>query len=171
VLPACGVSGPRGVIAVIDEAGPGRGCVIGCGCCEVSRVGRSGALSWCSSWTNNNANQSLTNTTVTVVNGGGANGSVSFSAPSCTLHLGAIGLGSTTYVASGSVTFGATGTGSTIAYTASSDTITITLGTQQASTTLGTVPASVATFTPTSSLVGVDGNTPAAFATASTKQF
>jgi hypothetical protein len=124
----------------------------------------------CSTWSNNNANQSLTNATVTFVNGGVSNDSVSFSSPSCTLHLGTINLGSTGYVTSGSVTFGATGTGSTIAYSASSDTITITLGTQQASTTLGTVSASVATFTP-SGFVGVDGNTPATFATASTQQF
>jgi hypothetical protein len=125
----------------------------------------------CTAWSNNNANQSLTNATVTFTNGGASKDSVSFSSPSCTLHLGTIDLGSTSYVASGSVTFGATGTGSTIAYSASTDTITVTLGTQQASTTLGTVASSVATFTPSSSLVGVDNNKPAAFATTSTKQF
>ena len=112
----------------------------------------------CSAWANNTADQLLTDAIVTILDGGGAHDSIAFSSPSCVLHLGTIDLGSTGYAPSGQVTFGATGSGSTIAYSASTYKITITLGTQQSSTLLSTIAASVATLHPSSGLLGVGGN-------------
>jgi hypothetical protein len=122
--------------------------------------------SLCSAWSGDTLDHNLTDATTTLVDGYSTNDdSLTFTSPTCALHVGAIDLGSPLFAPTGSVTYGASGTGSTVAYSASSDTLTIRLGTQQANTSPATIPSSTATLTPASGLLGVDGNHPATFVT------
>jgi len=82
---------------------------------------------FCSAWVGAPGNQTLTNATVTVVNGGnGKNDSMTISTPACTTQggFGSLNLGGPGYVKSGNATF----TSSSIAWDAGSDSLTITLG-------------------------------------------
>ena len=82
---------------------------------------------FCSAWVGAPGNQTLTNATVTVVNGGnGKNDSMTISTPTCNTQggFGSLNLGGPGYVKNGNATF----TSSSIVWDAGSDTLTITLG-------------------------------------------
>src|SRR5581483_4087873 len=65
--------------------------------------------SFCSTWSGDGSNQSLTgngDVTVTVTDGTGAtNDSVTVTSGTCTFHFGSIALGSNAYVSGGNATF------------------------------------------------------------------
>jgi type II secretory pathway component PulJ len=112
--------------------------------------------SFCSAWSDDTSNQSLTangDVTVTATDGTGAtNDSLTVTSASCTFRFGSINLGSNAYVSGGNATFGgSTGaTRSSIAWTAATRTLTITLG--GATGTLGTVATSTPIYTASGSI-------------------
>ena len=129
--------------------------------------------SLCSSTWNGTA---LSNGVATINDGGAGNDTITVtSGTTCTLRLGTLTLGSTAYVTSG-VSFGATGTGTSIAWDSANRQITVTLGKQASSTTVNPVTGSTtATLTPTASpnqATDLAGNPlTAAFTNASATQF
>lgn len=111
------------------------------------------ATSLCAAWTVAGDHTSPT-ATVTVLDGGSANDSLSFALTACpTLHLGSVTLGSTGYVVTGSSTFTAS-----ITSTASTNTVTFVLGARSGSAAIGTVGSSpIATFVPDPLLTATSG--------------
>jgi hypothetical protein len=106
------------------------------------------------------------NVVVHLNNGGGANDNVTIfnAANSTQINLGSINLGGKNYSTS-NITFGATGTASTMVQSGS--TITITLGTQSAAATTATT-ATAMTWTPSISALDIAGNAMSATAKAET---
>jgi type II secretory pathway component PulJ len=104
--------------------------------------------SFCSTWSNDANNQSLSSNgdvTVTVTDGTGAtNDSLTVTSATCTFRFGSINLGSNAYLSGGNATFSGNGSNkSTIAWTAATNTLVITLGAKS-----GGTPATVASSTP-----------------------
>ena len=129
--------------------------------------------SFCSTWSNDANNQSITaDNAVTVSVSNASPDTLTVTSTSCTFNLGSLGLGSTSYV-SAAATFKGTGANaSTITWNASTHTLSITLGTKTAGT-----PANVASSAPTytasgsiqDSAGGTLGNSP--YTLAAAKQF
>ena len=118
--------------------------------------------SFCSTWSNNANNQSLTgngDVTVTVTDGTGAtNDSLTVTSGTCTFHFGSINLGSNAYINGGSSTFSGNGANkSTINWTAATHTLTITLGRQSNGGNIATVNSSTPIYTASGSIVGSGG--------------
>jgi Bacterial Ig domain/Bacterial Ig-like domain (group 3) len=111
-----------------------------------------GVATLCSTWSGNLTAQSLSaanDVTVTLLDGGAANDTVTVASATCTFHLGTLNLGSTGYVTGGSRTFSGSGSSaSTIAWDPATRTLTITLGASGGLGTVGTVASSIATDTP-----------------------
>ncbi len=117
--------------------------------------------SFCSTWTGDSNNQSLSgngNVTVTVTNGTGTtNDSVTVAATTCTFNFGSINLGNNGYVTGSNATFSGSGANaSTIAWTAATHVLTMTLGSASGGT-LNTVASSTAVFTASSSITSTAG--------------
>lgn len=117
--------------------------------------------SFCSAWSGDSNNQSLSgngNVTVTVTNGNGAtNDSITVTANTCTFNFGSIDLGSNGYVTGSNATFSGNGANdSTIAWTAATHVLTITLGSASGGT-LNTVASSTAVYTASSSITSTAG--------------
>jgi hypothetical protein len=133
--------------------------------------------SFCSAWSTDTSNQSLTvdnDVTVTLADGGVlGNDSISVSSGTCTFHLGSIDLGSGLYVAVASATFSGTGPSkSTISWNAAAKTLTIALGAKGILGTVTTVASSVATYTPNGSIQDSSGTAiSGTFATGNVQQF
>jgi hypothetical protein len=118
--------------------------------------------SFCSTWSGNATDQSISgsNVVVTLTDGTASSDSVTISNTSgCTFNFGSIGLGSNAYISGGGATFSGTGmNASSIAYTASTRTLTITLGAKAGTGTVATVSSSTATYTPSGSIQDSLGN-------------
>jgi prepilin-type N-terminal cleavage/methylation domain-containing protein len=134
--------------------------------------------SFCSTWSGDAADQSLTannDVTVNVADGTGAtNDSLTVTSATCTFRFGSIDLGSNAYLSGGAATFaGSGGNKSTITWTAATRTLTITLGTKAGAGTVATVNSSTPVYTASGSIVGSNGvaisNSP--FTLAAAKQF
>jgi prepilin-type N-terminal cleavage/methylation domain-containing protein len=113
---------------------------------------------FCSTWTGDSSNQSLSGNGVvvaTVTDGTGVTtDKLALSTTSgCTFNLGTIDLGSNAYVSGGSATFSGNGSSATaISWAASTRTLTVTLGTKGGTGTVAAVTSSTAAYTPSSSL-------------------
>jgi type II secretory pathway component PulJ len=116
--------------------------------------------SFCSAWSGNASNQSLSasnDVNVALTNGTGAtNDSLTVTSASCTFNFGTLNLGSPSYVSS-VVSFGGSGANvSTIAWNATAHTLTITLGAQKSGTVLN-VASSAPVYTASGSVVDGTG--------------
>jgi len=132
--------------------------------------------SFCSTWSNDAANQTLNtngDVTVTVTDGGAGNDSLTVSSGTCTFHFGSIDLGSTAYVTSSLTANGNGSNRSSIAWNATTFTLTITLGAVSGGGTIGTVASGIATYTPSGSIVDSSNGTAVSgtFATGNVQQF
>jgi hypothetical protein len=133
--------------------------------------------SFCSTWTGDGSNQSLTSpgdVLVTLLDGGAGSDSVTVTSGTCTFNLGTLSLGSGGYVTGGSSVFKGNGSNaSKITWTSGTNTLLITLGTKTGTGTTATVAAgSIATYTPSTSQQDVAGNAiSGSFPTANVKQF
>lgn len=130
--------------------------------------------SFCSIWSNNNSDQQIngnSQVSVSVLNGGAANDTLTVSATVCNFNFGAIDLGSTGYV-TGTVNFGGNGANrSKIEWDVSDLKLTIELG-QPAGAATGTVANSVAVYTPDADITSAVGLPVAGpFTTANVKHF
>jgi prepilin-type N-terminal cleavage/methylation domain-containing protein len=118
--------------------------------------------SFCSTWSGNAANQSISgsNVVITLTDGTASSDSVTVSTTSgCTFNFGSISLGSNAYISGGGATFSGTGSNaSSIAWTASTHTLTITLGAKSGTGTVATISSSTATYTPSTSIQDASGN-------------
>ncbi|MDQ1480939.1 MAG: hypothetical protein QOI44_1800 [Actinomycetota bacterium] len=133
--------------------------------------------SFCSTWSGDTTDQSLSansDVTVNVSDGAGAtNDALTVTSATCTFRFGSIDLGSNAYV-SAATSFGGSSTAnkSTITYTASTRTLTITLG-AKISGTVAAVASSTPIYTASGSILGSSGaaifNSP--FTLAAAKQF
>ncbi|MGO9872199.1 MAG: putative Ig domain-containing protein [Acidimicrobiia bacterium] len=133
--------------------------------------------SFCSTWSGNSTNQSLSgngDVTVTVNDGTGAtNDSISVASGTCTFNFGSINLGSNAYVSGGAATFSGNGSNkSTIAWTAATNTLVITLGSSSGGT-LANVTSSTPIYTASTALLASSGGgiTNSPFTLANGKQF
>jgi signal peptidase I len=116
--------------------------------------------SFCSTWSGNGSNQTLStnnDVTVRVQDGTGAtNDVVTVTSATCSFNFGSIDLGSNNYVSGGNGTFsGAGGNKSTIAWTAATHVLTITLG--AATGTFNPVASSTPTYTASGSITNPAG--------------
>src|SRR5262249_4646257 len=118
--------------------------------------------SFCSTWSGNASDQSISgsNVVVTLTDGTASSDSLTVSNSSgCTFNFGSISLGSNAYISGGGATFGGTGmNASSIAWAASTRTLTITLGAKSGAGTVATVSSSTATYTPSGSIQDAIGN-------------
>ncbi len=115
--------------------------------------------SFCSAWSNDASNQSLSNNsdvTVTVADGGASNDSLTVASATCTFNFGSLDLGSNGYVSSSATFKGTNSNKSTIAWTASTHTLVITLGAKTAGTT-ATVASSAPVYTASGAIVDTAG--------------
>ena len=131
--------------------------------------------SLCSAWSGNTTDQLINAdnaVTVTLVDGGVGNDSLTVSSSQCTLNFGNIGLASTAYTIA-TVTFGGAGANaSTVAWSASTRQLTVTLGAVSGPGPAIVATNVVATFTPSVAVTN-PAAVPAggSFATAAVKQF
>jgi hypothetical protein len=114
---------------------------------------------FCSSWTNDNVDQSLTgNSDVTVTVTNGTHDSIAVTSATCTFHLGTIDMGSSGYVSSTATFKGSTSsTKSTITWDESARTLVITLGAKTGGS-VSNVTSSTPVYTASSSLSDTSGN-------------
>jgi hypothetical protein len=120
-----------------------------------------GVASMCSTWSGNLSAQSLAasnDVTVTLVDGGAGNDTVTVASATCTLHVGSFNLGSTGYVSGGNRTFSGSGSSaSSVAWDPTTRTLTITLGGASGLGTVGTVASSTTTHTPDAAIKNAVG--------------
>ena len=116
--------------------------------------------SFCSSWSNDANNQSISGNnqvTVNVSNGtGGTNDAVTVTSTTCTFNLGSIDLGSNAYVTAATTFKGSGSSKSTIAWTASTHTLVITLGAKSTGT-VANVSSSAPVYSASSSIQDSSG--------------
>ena len=139
-----------------------------------------GVATICSAWSGNTATQTLNganDVTVTLVDGGAANDSMTVTSGTCTLHVGTLSLGATGYVTGGSRVFSGPGAvpgtaASSVVWDPTARTLTITLGGSSGLGAVGTVASSTATHTPDSAIKNAVGAAvTGSFATGAVPQF
>ena len=149
------VAGPKISSVVLgDRAGGTTGTVEQGDTITVQFSAQMSVSSFCSAWTNDTVDHSLTadnDVTVTLADGGGnANDSISVNSASCAggFNFGSIDLANSGYVKNGSATFKGAGAGkSTIVWTAATHTLVITLGAKSVSGSISFVNRSDPVYT------------------------
>ena len=129
----------------------------------VSFSAQMSVSSFCSTWSNNASNQSLSadgDVVVTVADGGGGNDSVTVASGSCSFNFGSIDLGDPGYVTGGDATFSGSGANaSSINWSAGSNALTITLGSAGGGGTLAAVASSTPVYTASGTISDPQGAT------------
>jgi hypothetical protein len=118
--------------------------------------------SFCSTWSGDSSNQSLTgngDVVVSVADGTGATNDVlTVTSGTCTFRFGSINLGSNAYISGGAVTFsGSGGSKSSIAWNATTHVLTITLGNQSGTGSVATVASTTVVYTVSPSITNPAG--------------